>query len=461
MKGSFFLLWLGVFSQKDKQPDFAGQFPLSDYVQVYNEYLLHFRKSYPAEEKERRLGFFKDRLSPLLVSNVPLAKQLPFSGLQREEAVVLPYSVIKHSCNQKYSIFKDADWSPEELTAAFSPGMNITKQHFQEGQRSIEKFFPEAASMLRKMNKDEQSPYAEILRRKALENNDLTGSSKEDSKGKLLNKIFPVFNGTMGAPPPPLPNQCSMSGEQLKPKKRMLIGDGLLIDKFTTVSSMRVRFYANYELYVRRVKKQGNCRACYAFTAIDLFSSMYHMFFGKKIKPSVQEAIDCTPNKGCESGDITKVFDYINLYGISDENRYPYISHDGVKRDCTPSSRRYRAKINYYPVYPYVHSAIEALQFGPFILPIYVSSGLDALKHQKIFYGTDCDFLNPNQAHVVYVFGYQILEEPYYFIAKNSWGKEWGDEGYFQLAFPSTQHNTPVPCALPVLGFRIQINRFK
>ena len=52
--------------------------------------------------------------------------------------------------------------------------------------------------------------------------------------------------------------------------------------------------------------------------------------------------------------------------------------------------------------------------------------------HSGVYYGTDCrsDFLN----HAVTVVGYGTEDGQDYWLVKNSWGSDWGEEGYIKMS---------------------------
>ena len=58
-------------------------------------------------------------------------------------------------------------------------------------------------------------------------------------------------------------------------------------------------------------------------------------------------------------------------------------------------------------------------------------SGLQ-FHHRGVYYGTDCssDFLN----HAVTVVGYGTEDGQDYWLVKNSWGSDWGEEGYIKMS---------------------------
>lgn len=74
---------------------------------------------------------------------------------------------------------------------------------------------------------------------------------------------------------------------------RLLIGDAdEIVNIDWSISSGKVRF-------------QGTCGACYAFTAVETFAARYSRSFGFYLPLSIQQVVDCADNGltfGCRGG---------------------------------------------------------------------------------------------------------------------------------------------------------------
>ena len=74
---------------------------------------------------------------------------------------------------------------------------------------------------------------------------------------------------------------------------------------------------------------------------------------------------------------------------------------------------------------------MKALKDGPVVAAHYVS---DQFKFYSsgVFDGEGCDNVDTVN-HSVLVIGYDIEAEVPYLILKNSWGKLWGEDGYYKM----------------------------
>lgn len=80
---------------------------------------------------------------------------------------------------------------------------------------------------------------------------------------------------------------------------------------------------------VTRVKDQGYCGSCWAFSAIGALESAYAIKHNQIIEFSEQQLVDCSyDNYGCYGGWMEYAFDYISQNGIATESEYPYTAND-------------------------------------------------------------------------------------------------------------------------------------
>ncbi|KAK4257845.1 hypothetical protein QN277_007380 [Acacia crassicarpa] len=200
---------------------------------------------------------------------------------------------------------------------------------------------------------------------------------------------------------------------------------------------------------VTPVKDQQQCGCCWAFAATGAIESVNAIATGELVSLSEQELLDCdSKSSGCSGGFPSYAFDFvIGNGGISKEDDYPYAAQQG---DCRANMQNGVAKISSYQS---VEQSDDALLCATSRQPVTV--GLDARSLQLyqggIFDGGNCERDSNYKNHAVLIVGYGSKDGKDYWIVKNSWGENWGSNGYFFI-----QRNTDWPngvCAINTAAY--------
>ncbi|MCP2604629.1 putative Ig domain-containing protein [Candidatus Aminicenantes bacterium AH-873-B07] len=190
----------------------------------------------------------------------------------------------------------------------------------------------------------------------------------------------------------------------------------------------------NGKNWLTSIKDQGNCGSCWAFTIIGTMESIYKIERNKpNINPdlSEQDLVSCSTAGSCGGGYYYKAAEYIKNNGVVTENCFPYVAKD-TACDLCPNWMKKLAKILGYGWVTQSTSnktIIEnALQDGPLCFRMDVYSD---------FYNYTGGIYEPTPSaeyvggHAIVLIGYNNTKN--YWICKNSWGKNWGENGYFKI----------------------------
>ncbi|KAM6435079.1 cathepsin W [Liasis olivaceus] len=186
------------------------------------------------------------------------------------------------------------------------------------------------------------------------------------------------------------------------------------------------------------VKDQGECGACWAFVAVSNIEALWKIDQNIQRSLSVQELIDCTyPSRGgCVGGYVWDAFLYVFNSGLSSSTLYPYIEKD---QQCRKHKGRKLTKIDGYSVLPRDEKYIAEVVASQG--PVTVLMNQKFLQHyQKGIIQRSEEDCDPNWLdHAVLIVGFGEGKNRRgswsgsYWIIQNSWGKHWGEQGYFRL----------------------------
>jgi len=182
------------------------------------------------------------------------------------------------------------------------------------------------------------------------------------------------------------------------------------------------------------VKNQGQCGSCWSFSTTGNVEGIHFLAGNKLISLSEQQLVDCDKvDQGCDGGLPSNAYQYImSAGGIELESVYPYTAEDGA---CSFNKGDVVATIKSWASVSTDETKIAdyLVANGP------LSIGINAEWMQTYTSGiSDPWFCDPSELdHGVLIVGFGIGEEwdgatPFWII-KNSWGADWGENGYYRI----------------------------
>ncbi|XP_063695664.1 cathepsin L-like proteinase [Culicoides brevitarsis] len=180
------------------------------------------------------------------------------------------------------------------------------------------------------------------------------------------------------------------------------------------------------------VKNQRSCGSCWAFASVASVEYRYKKFFNKSYTLAEQELVDCDVG-GCKGGRSDVALEYVRNNGLSFEKDYPY---KAVEEECHVPNNEPKAPVTVKNVYKTAKDEVtfkdHFYQYGPLVVYYFADKNFQSYK-KGVFMSDTCNLPNSKINHAVLIVGYGNDNGLKYWLARNSWGKNFGEDGYFRI----------------------------
>jgi len=192
---------------------------------------------------------------------------------------------------------------------------------------------------------------------------------------------------------------------------------------------------------IHPILNQGDCGSCWAFGASETLSDRFCIASNNTVnlELSPQDLVDCSLNLGCSGGYLYTTWLWMETAGVSTLPCIPYVSGNTTKREectstCTDTNDvkpKYYARKLATSLLP-TAADIKADMYlnGPVHSAFLVYE--DFMNYQSGVYSHQTgDYLG---GHSIKIVGWgQTADGVEYWIVANSWGTDWGQDGFFWI----------------------------
>jgi C1A family cysteine protease len=182
---------------------------------------------------------------------------------------------------------------------------------------------------------------------------------------------------------------------------------------------------------VTPVKDQGQCGSCWSFSATGAMEGAWAISRGTLESFSEQQLVDCSKkygNHGCNGGLMDSAFEYAIDNGVCVESAYPYTATSSGDCQSCPTVATMSACVDVTP-----NNQMD-LKDSVAKTPVSIAIEADTLAFQMYTGGVlTGDACGTSLDHGVLIVGYGEEDNTEYWLVKNSWGPDWGEDGYIKI----------------------------
>jgi len=180
-------------------------------------------------------------------------------------------------------------------------------------------------------------------------------------------------------------------------------------------------------------KDQAKCGSCWSFSTTGALEGAWKVATGKLVSLSEQQLVDCAHNgnMGCSGGSMDLAFEYLEKHNVCTEESYPYLAKQGKchQKNCTVAVPK-GSIVGFKDVTP---QDTQALMEAVSEQPVSVAIEADQMAFQLYQGGILTKKCGKKLDHGVLAVGYGTENGVDYWKVKNSWGANWGENGYVRI----------------------------
>jgi cathepsin B len=212
---------------------------------------------------------------------------------------------------------------------------------------------------------------------------------------------------------------------------------------------------AEWSNCVQPIRNQESCGSCWAFAGSSSLAWKFCIATSgsTNVVLSPQDSVACdTSNSGCNGGNRLLTWQYYQKSGIVSDSCYPYTAGKGNVEACRSACvsgeawKKYKAT-NVKTLSNPTQIKNALMEGGP------IHTGFTVYDDFMEYSGGIYEYVSGSSlgGHAVVIVGWGVEAGTSYWIVQNSWGPEWGENGYFRIKEGECSFDTYAVTGNPVV----------
>mmetsp|Transcript_26199 Transcript_26199/g.45078 ORF Transcript_26199/g.45078 Transcript_26199/m.45078 type:complete len:340 (-) Transcript_26199:525-1544(-) len=189
---------------------------------------------------------------------------------------------------------------------------------------------------------------------------------------------------------------------------------------------------------IHPIRNQKSCGSCWAFSSTEVLSDRFSVASANQIDVvlSPEDMVSCDRlDNGCHGGFLPMAWHYLKSKGVVKDTCFPYTAGeagqpDQCRRQCVGDEKfaKYKAS-SYYKLAKVQAIMTDIYQNGPVQAAMLVYADFPSYK-TGVYQKTVEDTIG---GHAIKIVGWGSEKGLDYWLIANSWGDQWGENGYFRI----------------------------